>query len=132
MSLIVLFSFVLTNISYAQTAVCGEGCLGTWCYVDVSLSDPTNAGELIYNIPMPPERFTGGIMGPGSPYFFNDLGNTIELHLRKSHLVVEADGGNVQLILDAQVDKYVIATEGSVSSGDYAQCHYHIVLNVTQ
>lgn len=131
-SLFVLFSFVLTNVSYAQNSVCGEGCLGTWCYVDVSLSDPTNAGELIYTIPMPPERFTGGIMGPGSPYLFNNLGNTIELHLKRGQLVVEADGGNVQLVLDALVDKYVIATEGSVSSGDYAQCHYHIILNVTQ
>lgn len=127
-----LFSFVLTNVSYAQTHTCDEGCLGTWCYVDVSLSDPTNGGELIYTIPVPPERFTGGIMGPGSPTLFNDLGNTIELHLRKSHLVVEADGGDVQLVLDAQVNKYVIATEGAISSGDYVQCHYHIVLNVTQ
>ena len=45
LSLFALFSFVLTNVSYAQTHTYGEGCLGTWCYVDVSLSDPTNAGE---------------------------------------------------------------------------------------
>ena len=76
--------------------------------------------------------FTGGIIGPGSPCFFNNLGNTIELHLRKSHLVVESDGNEMTtLILDAEVNKYVLGMEGSISSGDYVRCHYHIILRVT-
>ena len=125
-----LFSLVLMNKGYAQE--CDEGCLGIWCYVDVSLSDPVNAGELIYTISAPPEGFTGGLIGPGSPSFFNNLGSTIDLHLKKSHLVLELDGNDfVQLILDAQVNKYVLGTDGAISSGNYVQCHYHIILNVT-
>ena len=128
--LLVMLPYVFVEKIKAQT--CDEGCLGTWCYVDVSLSDPVNAGELIYTIPVPPEGFTGGIMGPGSPYLFNDLGSTIELHLKKGHLEIEADGNETTtLMLDALVNKYVLGTEGYISSGDYVQCHYHIILRIT-
>ena len=132
LSLFALFSFVLTNVSYAQTHTYGEGCLGTWCYVDVSLSDPTNAGELIYVISTPPEGFAGNPMGPGSPSFFNYWGSTVELHLKKSHLFIELDGQDfVRLILDVQVNKYVSGLEPTLSTNDKVQCHYHIILNVT-
>ena len=122
--------FTIVGKTNAQT--CDQGCLGTWCYVDVSLSDPTNAGYLIYTIPAPPEGFTGGIIGPGSPHFFNNLGSTIDLHLRKSMLLLEVDENNeATLILDAQVNKYVPAMEGVISAGAYVQCHYHIIIRVT-
>jgi len=114
----------------AQT--CDQGCLSTWCYVDVSLSDPTDAGYFIYTIPAPPEGFTGGIMRPGSPRFFNNLGSTVDLYLRKSFLILEVDEKNeATLIMDAQVNKYVPAMEGVISSGAYVQCHYHIIVRVT-
>ena len=127
--LVALFSFALPNVNNAQT--CGIGCLGTWCYVDVSLSDPTYAGDLIYVIPVPPEGFAGSIMGPGSPRLYNNLGSTVELRLKKSHLEVESDGGNAQFVLDALTNEFVQDMEGSISSGGYARCHYHIILNVT-
>lgn len=75
--LLVILPLVFVEKNNAQT--CDEGCLGTWCYVDVSLSDPMDSGHLVYTIPVPSEGFTGGIIGPGSPYFFNNLGNTVEL-----------------------------------------------------
>lgn len=132
LSLILLFfiPFIYVNKINAQT--CDQGCLGTWCYVDVSLSDPTDAGYLIYTISAPPEGFTGGIIGPGSPRFFNNLGSTVDLYLRKSHLLLEVDENNeATIILDAAVNKYNSAIEGSISSDTYIQCHYHIVLRVT-
>lgn len=130
LSLLVMLPLMFVGKTNAQT--CDQGCLGTWCYVDVSLSDPVDSGYLVYTIPVPPEGFTGGIIGPGSPCFFNGLGNTIELHLRKSHLVVESDGNEMTtLILDAEVNKYVLGMEGAISSGDYVRCHYHIILRVT-
>ena len=54
----------------------GQDCLGIWCYVNASLSDPLVGGRLVYTIPMPSEPILY-IFGPGAPHLFNSLGRTI-------------------------------------------------------
>ena len=63
----------------------GMDCLGDWCIVDVSLSDPLVDNYLVYTIPKPLYAISG-IYGPGMPRLFNDLGGTMDLYLRKFDL----------------------------------------------
>lgn len=99
----------------------GEDCLGIWCYVNASLSDPLVSGRLVYTIPMPSENILS-ISGPGAPHLFNCLGNTIELHLSLPDLILELDGhDSVQLDLEMVINR--MSPFGSA-------CHYHIKLNL--
>ena len=99
----------------------GQDCLGIWCYVNASLSDPLVGGRLVYTIPMPSEPILY-IFGPGAPHLFNSLGRTIELHLSLPDLILELDGhDSVQLDLELVVDK---------RSSFGTNSHYHIKLNV--
>jgi len=99
----------------------GQDCLGIWCYVNASLSDPLISGRLVYTIPMPPETVLY-ISGPGAPHLFNCLGSTVELHLSLPDLILELDGHDfVQLDLEMVVDK---------KSAFEVNSHYHIKLNI--
>lgn len=119
----ILFSFLLC-LSYSETKAqsiegTGPDCLGIWCTIDVSLSDPVVNNRLVYTIPTPPDEITG-IYGPGMPYFFNNLGNTVDLYLNKFDLIPQLDDTDEYTILDLEmtVNHYVNGYEG----------HYHIKL----
>lgn len=111
-------------------------CLGIWCYVNVHLStDPVDGGYLKYTIPVPSEGISpyGGVQGPGSPILFNNLGNTVELWLRRVHVDLAANGQNCELPVEFRVNKWTTGW-GSYSTipGNGTQCYYWIVLLVEQ
>ena len=69
------------------TPVLSEGCLGIHCYVTVDLdNDPVvNGGYVKYTIPTPRENLDY-IQGPAGAYLSNNLGNTVDIYVRKIHL----------------------------------------------
>lgn len=119
----ILLGFLLC-LSYGETKAqyvdcTGSDCLGIWCTVDVSLSDPLVNNSLVYTIPTPPYNITG-IYGPGMPSLLNDSGSTINLYLRKHDLMLQLDDSDEYTILDLEmtVEHYINGYE----------CHYHIKL----
>lgn len=109
--------------------------LGILCYINVSLShDPVdNQGYLTYTINTPDETACG-IQGPGSPILTNNLGNTVDIKIRRTHLDLAADGLNCEIPLELTVAKWSTGwghyTTSPSSSG--AQCYYYIVLLIEQ
>lgn len=113
--LTLLFALLFTTSCFAHLE--GNDCLGVWCTIDVDLSQQTT-GELVYTISVPPEGIylslpnelnTRGpvVEGPASPYLFNYLGNTVDLHLKKTQLMVEYETNPTECILELFVDKQV-------------------------
>lgn len=119
---------ILMCISYNEVRAqsvegTGPDCLGIWCYVDVSLSDPVIDNRLVYSIPAPPHAITG-MYGPGAPTYTNPSGGYIEIQLFRAHLVPELDDTDESTILDIEmtIDNYINGYE----------CHYHIKLVLTR
>lgn len=127
-----LFILFVPNISFAQFS---NDCLGIWCTIDVDLNQQKN--DLVYTIPVPPEGIllttpnvfgTVGpiIQGPGSPHLFNNLGNTVDLHLRKNHLLLEYENNPTECVLELIVNKKV--SDWGTSSPAQNFCYYYIRL----
>lgn len=106
-----------------------------WCTIDVDLNQQEN--DLVYTIPVPPEGIllttpnvfgTVGpiIQGPGSPHLFNNLGNTVDLHLRKNHLLLEYENNPTECVLELIVNKKV--SDWGTSSPAQNFCYYYIRL----
>ena len=112
----------------------GYTCLGLLCYVNVNLTtDPVNAGMLTYTIPTPPDYdpIYSHAQGPGSPHLTNCLGSTIDLQLRRSHLLLEYDGQNTQFPVDILVKKWSTGWgQYTTDPGydEYAQCYYQVII----
>lgn len=97
----------------------GPDCLGIWCTIDVSLSDPLVNNRLVYTISKPPYSITG-LYGPGMPYISNDSGNTIDLSFNRFDLIPQLDDNDEYTILDVEM------TVSNYANG--YECHYHIKL----
>ena len=112
----------------------GYDCLGRLCYVTVDLNnDPLIDGMYLkYTIPAPSENIYS-IQGPGISLVFNDLGSTVDILVRKTHLELAlADSPNREIPCDVLVEKWV----DEYGKYEYNQtnanimCHYHIVLMI--
>ena len=123
----ILLCFLLFISNGETKAQClertGMDCLGDWCIVDVSLSDPLVDNYLVYTIPKPPYAISG-IYGPGMPRLFNDLGGTMDLYLRKFDLLPHLDEGDDYAILYLEM---TVGTTNDPLVNDYGG-HYHIKL----
>lgn len=136
----ILFCLIGIMFMIGNTFAAGYECLGTLCYVNVNLStDPVDGGYLTYTIPVPDEGLGpyAGVQGPGSPVLANNLGTTVDLKLRKSHLALEADGKNCQLYVDLLVNKWSLGfghytTTKPSGSQTYPQCYYRVILVIEQ
>ena len=104
------FILFLTQVCLVKAIDDSYACLGILCYVNVDLSsDPVDSeGFLTYTIRTPSENLAPnyGVQGPGSPRLTNNLGSTVDLKLRRSHLALEADGRNCELVIDVLVNKW--------------------------
>lgn len=106
-------------------------CLGEWYDLNISLSDPVVNGHFVCTIPVPPEGINSnsGIMGIGTPYFFNQLGSTIDVYVKKIDLTPEMVNDLETFILDFETLKKIPTIEPSASD-EKVYCHYHLRLNV--
>ena len=107
----VVFSLIMTVSFVAKAQTIGASpvnCLGTHCYISVFLnSDPVASnGMLKYTIRVPQERIVD-IQGPAGCYLANNLGNTIDIYVRKIHLDLAADGVTCEVPFELYVDKWV-------------------------
>lgn len=93
--IISLFVFCVLNSLIVKTSAQTHGLdyLGTWCYIDVDLTnDPEVEGYLVYDFPTPPEPILG-IYGNGIPLIDNYLGTEkLVLKLRKFDLIAATCG----------------------------------------
>lgn len=129
------FIFILMACFFCQESKaqnCGSyTCLGVWYDLNISLSDPTVNGYFVCTIPVPPEGidFNSGIIGIGAPYFFNHLGSTVDVYIKKIDLIPDMVNETETFILDFETLKEISAFEPGGSSGK-VRCHYHLRLNV--
>ena len=116
------------------TPVLSEGCLGIHCYVTVDLdNDPVvNGGYVKYTIPTPRENLDY-IQGPAGAYLSNNLGNTVDIYVRKIHLELAlSDYVAVEVPFELFVKKWILPNGGTY---DYpvsgaAQCFYYVVFMI--
>lgn len=128
--------FVLTPLFLKAQSCTVEGCLGIHTYISVDLTnDPVTDGYLIYTIPVPSEGLVNNYMfsveGPGSPYFFNFCGNTVDLYIRKHLLEVDCIDIPCQAFMEFIVARSVDGLDITLSTNGKVRCHYHIVLNIS-
>lgn len=139
-----LFTFTAKS---QDTPIPAPDYLGEWCTIDIDLTnDPvTPRGELIYEIPDPPEG--AGLMGydgdgnwieygnipmtgPGNPYVIKN-GSTLECHFRKKTLELDVlDGGYTIFVCDLPVKKTVVIIGSRPTT--YKQCFYTVRVTVKQ
>lgn len=121
------FSRAQCNNSYAVD------CLGVHCYITVDLNnDPvTSDGYLKYTISKPQEGIES-IQGPTAVYLSNDLGNTIDIYIKKIHLIPLTRAITSEIPYELIVKKWVDRWGSPISEGtaEAIQCHYHVVLLV--
>ena len=120
--------FVIMTMSFvakAQSIPTPINCLGTHCYISVFLnSDPvTPDGMLKYTITVPKEGITD-LQGPAGCYLANNLGNTIDIYVRKIHLDLAADGVTCEVPFELYVNKWVDMWGEPAASG--IQCYYWV------
>ena len=140
-----VFALLVATSCFARTY--GNDCLGFWCTIDVDLSH-NNGGDLVFTIPVPPEGIilslpnefntVGPIVeGPASPYLLNNLGNTVDLHLKRSQLLVEYETNPTECVLELFVNKKVndfgipITDSHQTFNTGINQCYYYIRLLLT-
>ena len=109
-------------------------CLGRLCYVTVDLkNDPVVDGMYLkYTIPAPSESIWS-IQGPGTSLFFNHLGNTVDIYVRKNHLELAIADSNVREVpCEVLVDKWVndYGYYEYYQASGYLRCHYEIILMI--
>lgn len=134
--MVLLLSCILA-VSMVKAQDRSYACLGTLCYVSVYLNkDSVADGYFTYTIPVPPEGIYSfhEVQGPGSPYLTNHLGNTVDLELRRSHLLLAVDGEDCEVPLELLVNKWSYDWGSYTTTPDLnaAQCYYLIRLLVTQ
>ena len=142
-SFISLFFIVLSSSVYAQTydpeldwdyPDLSYNCLGTHCYVSVDFNnDRVENGYLKYTIPVPKEG-VDFISGPVGCYLGNNLGNTVELYVRRTHLeLLASDQPHAQVPFELFVrlwkDHQGVTT--TIPSGVENQCYYYVVFNLS-
>ena len=127
---LLLFSVVFIT-SKAQSAWSAPDCLGTHCYITVYINrDPVvEGGYLKYTINVPAEGVVD-VQGPAGSFLFNNLGNTIDFYVRKSHLDLAADGVNCEVPFELLVNKWVTPLGIYNTNGNGIQCYYWIKLIV--
>lgn len=120
---------VLSIMGKAQNH--GYDCLGTHCYITVFLnSHPVTAdGFFKFTINVPPEGAVN-VQGPAGAYLSNNLGNTVDLYVRKIHLDLAADGVNTEVPFELLVNKWTTGWGNYNTSGTGAQCYYWIKIMV--
>lgn len=110
-------------------------CLGLHCYVTVDINnDPvTSDGYLKYTISKPQESIKS-IQGPTAAYLSNDLGGTIDIYINKMQLLplTRSITSEIpyELLVNKWVDKWGATT--TMETPEAIQCHYHVVLLITQ
>lgn len=133
--LLSLLLIVFSNLNIkVQAQSHGIYCLGTFCRISVYLnSDPvTPDGYLKYTIPTPPETIFD-VQGPAGSFLANNLGNTVDLYIRKSQLeLAAADMSQCEIPFELLVDKWKDEWGEPSVSGVGIRCYYHIILMVVQ
>lgn len=131
----VLFFSFLAISSYAQVdePTYSYSYLGIHCYVSVDLkNDPVENGYLKYTIPTPLQGATN-IQGPAGAYLSNNLGSTIDVYVRRSHLeLAMADRPYAQVPFELYVNLWK-SPNGSTTTyydPDKEQCFYLVVFNM--
>jgi len=134
-----LFFAILSTSIYAQNDSLAEPTfaqeyLGIHCYVSVDLkNDPVENGYLKYTIPVPREG-VDFIQGPAGSYLLNNLGNTVDVYVRRSHLELAlADMPYAQVPFELFVHLWK-SPNGSTSTfpdPTKEQCFYYVVFNMT-
>ena len=112
----------------------GYDCLGRLCYVTVDLkNDPLIDGMYLkYTIPAPSERIWA-IQGPGIAMTFTNMGSTVDIYVRKTHLELAlADSSNREIPCEVLVEKWVddYGNYEYYQGAGYIMCHYHIVFMI--
>lgn len=135
----ILVLLVFLSVSQFCRSQCNNSylvdCLGLHCYITVDLNnDPvTSNGYLKYTISKPRERIND-IAGPTAAYLANDLGSTIDIYINKMQLLplTRAITSEIpyELLVDKWVDKW--GTTTTMGTPEAIQCHYHVVLLITQ
>lgn len=143
LAILAVFSF---GAKAQDTPIPSPEYLGEWCTIDIDLTnDPvTPRGELIYEIPDPPEG--AGLMGynddnwieygnipmtgPGNPYVIKNV-STLECHFRKKTLELDMlDGGYAIFVCDLPVKKTVVIIGSRPTT--YKQCFYTVRVTVKE
>ena len=130
---------LLATTCFAQQY--GSDCLGVLCTIDVDLSQQKGSPDLVYTIFVPSEGIyltksnyfnSRGpiIQGPGAPYLFNYLGNTVDIHLKRAQMIVEYETEPTERFLELFVDKQV--TDFGITTTYGNQCYYLIRLLITK
>lgn len=130
-----LLTIFIPTLSFAQY---GNDCLGIWRTVTIDLNQ--TGMEVVCTIPtplegvlltMPNQLGTMGpvIQGPGSPRIYN-VGSTIDIHLRKAHLLLEYEANPSECLLELFVNKQV--SDWGVPTQNGNQCYYYIRLLLTK
>ena len=78
---------------------------------------------LKYTITVPKEGITD-LQGPAGCYLANNLGNTIDIYVRKIHLDLAADGVTCEVPFELYVNKWVDMWGEPAASG--IQCYYWV------
>ena len=122
---------IVSVTSKAQSEWSGPECLGTHCYISVYINrDPVvDNWYLKYTINVPAEGSVD-VQGPMAAFLFNNLGNTVDLYIRKSQLDIIADGVNCEIPIELWVNKWVTPLGSYNTSGEGTRCFYWIKLLV--
>ena len=133
--IVFVISYLLMTISFTAKAQFSENpinCLGTHCYISVFLnSDPvTSDGMLKYTINVPREGISN-LQGPAGNYFANNLGNTVDIYIRKIHLDLAADGVTCEIPFELYVNKWVDYLGNPISDNTGIQCFYWVKFMVS-
>lgn len=140
-SVLLFFVIVLNSLSsFSQTLdeinkrdLSGCDYLGIWCYVTISESNRQSDGTYRCTISIPPEGIPafGNPIGPGSPHFVNNLGNTIDLVFNSDladelRFATDDNPATVEIPVNKWVRDcfyYTVETLGAV------RCFYSVVLH---
>jgi len=117
-----------------ETPDLSYNCLGIHHYVSVDLdNDPVESGYLKYTIPVPKEGIDF-ITGPAGCHLLNNLGSTIDVYVRRSHLelaLADQPYAQVRFELFVRLWKDYNGITTTILAGIENQCYYLVIFNMS-
>lgn len=110
-------------------------CLGVLCYITVDLDNDTvtSDGYLKYTI-FKPQETIDCLQGPTAAHLTNDLGSTIDIYIKKAQLIPLVRSITSEIPYELLVNKWVDrwGMPSIMGAAEAVQCHYHVVLLITE